>query len=322
MRSLARLLGSPHCPAAVPILLMGAILLVHFAPAQPAQGETIGDRLWIWGHPAGVYNESYLAPLAKKSTMEPVAAADWMGVRNMIFVRYNNLPKPPLDDYYRPFEKLDRVYWSLVAAGGATSQAERDEVYRLAGQQANLAGFILDDFFHGHVSDPLDLRDPPADAAPFDASLTPEQLHMIRQRTVRGKRLPLMAVVYTGQISPRARRHLDEVDQVCLWTWRPADLEFLESNLAALERLIPGKSIFLGCYMFDFHARRPLPVPLMRRQTELAYRWVRQGRVEGIIFLATPNVDVGLEAVQWTRDWIARTADEPIQRMENVQPLP
>jgi hypothetical protein len=363
----------------------------------------------------------------------------------MIFVRYDGLPKPPFEDYYRPFQKLDRVYWSMVGAGGVTSQAEREQVYRLAEHQPNLAGFILDDFFHGHATDRLgdaisepwlaqnhcrfpvsftitppapvacdvielvqtdwgtgdyrskdfavDLSTDPAvwqevtagtfpnspaakvrlqlpdpefaalririlsthdvkaamscglkalrlyrsdrevdlggwkatasssypgfDATgalgvvtSFRASLTPEQLREIRQMTVRGHKLPLMAVVYTGQISPRARWHLNEVDQVCLWTWRPADLEHLEQHLNALEALIPGKPIFLGCYMYDFNDRRPLPVESMQRQTQLGYQWLKQGRIEGMIFLATANVDVGLEAVQWTRAWIAQVQGE------------
>jgi len=29
-----------------------------------------------------------------------------------------------------------------------------------------------------------------------------------------------------------------------------------------------------------------------------------------MIFLATPNVDVGLKAVDWTRNWIHQTGDE------------
>ena len=32
------------------------------------QTDRIRDRLWIWGHPAGVYNDSYLAPLGKQSS--------------------------------------------------------------------------------------------------------------------------------------------------------------------------------------------------------------------------------------------------------------
>jgi hypothetical protein len=32
-----------------------------------------------------------------------------------------------------------------------------------------------------------------------------------------------------------------------------------------------------------------------------------------MIFLATPNVDVGLEAVEWTRKWISRVGDEELE---------
>jgi hypothetical protein len=32
-----------------------------------------------------------------------------------------------------------------------------------------------------------------------------------------------------------------------------------------------------------------------------------------MVFLATPNVDVGLEAVDWTRQWIAQVGDEDLQ---------
>jgi hypothetical protein len=149
---------------------------------------------------------------------------------------------------------------------------------------------------------------------PFRASLTPEQLRELGQRTVRGQKLPVMAVVYTGQISPRAKWHLDEVDEICLWTWRPEDLEDLESNLSALEALVPGKPIYQGCYTYDFNTSRPLSVQLMRQQTELGYAWLKAGRIRGMIFLATPNMDVGLEAVEWTRQWIRDVGQQPLTR--------
>ncbi|MBM4091213.1 MAG: hypothetical protein FJ276_17595 [Planctomycetes bacterium] len=283
--------------------------------AQMERGETVRDRLWIWGHPAGVYNASFIADLPKKSVLEPVAAADTMGLRNMIFVRYDGKPAPPFETYFTPFQKLDRVYWSLVGASGATSAEEREQVFRLAEAHENLCGFILDDFFHASATGPA--SDPEAEAAhlkgsvaPFDASLSPQELRAIAERKVRGLKLPVMAVVYTGQISLRAKQHLAEVDQICLWTWRPDDLRHLEGNLTKLEKLALNKPVFLGCYMFDFADRRPLPVALMQRQTELGYTWLKDGRIEGLIFLATPNVDVDLEAVAWTRDWIARVGDE------------
>jgi len=403
------------------------------------QPSRIRDRLWIWGHPAGVYNDSYLAPLGKKSTIEPVAAAHMMGIRNMIFVRYGGKPQPPFEEYYEPFKQLDHVYWSLVGAGGATSEDERRHVIRLAEQNENIAGFILDDFFHprpqmwlaanhprfpvtltikpspatdcqhvelvqtdwrtgdyrskdvvvevsadgqrftlvqeaelpnepgkslrialpagpfrvfriqvrsthdteGAIScglksvrflrdgQPVNLQDWQAEASStypgfsavgvleegerYSASLSPEQLHALGERRYRGKKLPITAVVYVRQISPRLKSYLDEVEQVSLWTWRPADLDHLTENLAALEKLIPGKPVLLGCYMYDFDRRKPLSVERMKMQVELGYRWLREGRIAGMIFLATPNVDVGLESVEWTREWIAQVGDKQLK---------
>ena len=74
----------------------------------------------------------------------------------------------------------------------------------------------------------------------------------------------------------------------------------------------PGQTAFLGCYMYGFYESKPLPVALMRRQVELGYQWLKAGRIAGIIFLATPNVNVGLEAVEWTRRWIHDNADQPL----------
>jgi hypothetical protein len=298
--------------------LLGCAMLVVSVEAQTPSGETVRDRLWIWGHPAGVYNASFLAPWPRKSSIEPVPAAQWLGVPNMIFVHYGGKPEPPFDDYYRPFRKLDRVYWSLVGASGVTSAEEREHVYRLAEANGNLTGFILDDFFHVPVvPDSYPGFDPESllgVVRPFPASLTPGQLAELGERTVRGRKLPIMAVVYTGQIAPQAKWHLDEVDEVCLWTWRPGDLKDLEANLTALEKLVPGKPIYLGCYMYDFDARRALPIELMKQQTESGFKWLKAGRIQGMIFLATPNVDVGLEAVEWTRQWIAQFGDEPLEK--------
>ncbi len=46
----------------------------HSAPSL-SKGETVRDRIWVWGHPAEAYNESFIKDLAKKSTVEPVTAA-------------------------------------------------------------------------------------------------------------------------------------------------------------------------------------------------------------------------------------------------------
>lgn len=74
-----------------------------------------------------------------------------------------------------------------------------------------------------------------------------------------------------------------------------------------------GKPVLLGCYMYDFDQSKPLPVERMKMQVELGHRWLCDGRIAGMIFLATPNVDVGLEAVEWTRQWIVQMGDEELE---------
>jgi hypothetical protein len=48
-----------------------------------------------------------------------------------------------------------------------------------------------------------------------------------------------------------------------------------------------------------------MPLPVMEQQCSLGLRWLQEGRIEGMIFLASCLCDLGLEPVEWTRKWIA-----------------
>ena len=139
-----------------------AVLILLCCIGPYAQADTIGDHLWIWGHPAGSCNDGFLRPMKLVSKIGPVDAAQRMGLKNIIVVRYIGKPTPPFDTYYNPFRKLDRVCWFLVGAGGGSSSAEREAAFLLAEKNKNLVGFILDDFFHeqreGNAADPLPSR--------------------------------------------------------------------------------------------------------------------------------------------------------------------
>jgi len=148
---------------------------------------------------------------------------------------------------------------------------------------------------------------------PVPAALSVEQLQQLRKRlTVNGRKLDLSVVVYTHQLDRRITPHLKQCDIVSLWTWKAVELANLEDNFARLETLVPGKRILLGLYMWDFGTNKPMPVDLMKTQCELALMWLRQGRIEGMIFLATNICDLDLETVNWTRRWIAEVGDRPL----------
>lgn len=296
------------------MLLAAAVALACGFSANADEGttnETVGDRLYVWAHPAGVYNkEPYLKGLNKSSTIEPVDGVKFMGLKNAYFIRYHDVPSIPFDKYYEPFKTLDRVVWSLTGEAGATSVEERKEVFKLAARNKNISGFIMDDFFKGMVFP--EAKDKAEANSPLPASLTPKDLADLRPSlTVEDRTLPLTVVVYATQIVPRARFHLEHVDNVALWTWDPKELDHLEQNLKKLEQLAPGKGILLGCYLYDFNHNTPIPVDRMKLQVEAGYRWLQQGRIKGMIFLGTPILDLGFDAVDWTRDWIAKVKNEP-----------
>jgi hypothetical protein len=439
IRSLAR--GTIAVTLFVQFALMTA---TGFSAEAPSRQQRVRDRLWLWTHPAGSYNNDFIKNRSEKSIVEPVDAVRDMGLGNAYFIRYKDVPKLPFDSYYAPFQVLDRVCWSLTGASGATSVEEREHVLKLAEKNENITSFIMDDFFHpaahvplqwlaeNDVSFPVSLTLQPDDPTPADrlrlvqsqwytkdyrskafavdvsadgksfrqvaagelpnkpgaakdvdlpkdpfvklririlsthdskqaatscglkhvelqnggqsiatekwaveassefpghaarnvlstqsvpmrASLTPEQLRELRKRLViGGRRIPLHVVVYSHAIIPRATHHLRHVDAITLWTWDPNEIKNLEQTLKRLEQLAPNKKIFLGCYMYDFGKRMPLPVELMKQQTELGYEWLRQGRIKGMIFLASPICDLGLESVEWTRQWIRRVGDREL----------
>jgi hypothetical protein len=271
-------------------------------PATP--GSTVRDRLWLWGHDAGAHNDSWGLP--RPSRITPAEAAFYLGVPNLIMVRYLGRPSPPFDQYAVPFQPLKRVVWSVVGATGRTDEEERDHVLDLAARHPNITGVMLDDFFAGASRESA--------TEGHRAALPLDKLRELRsQLAVAGRRLDLWAVLYEHQLEKPLAEHLELVDQVSLWTWDSEKLTGLEANLERLEALSPQSGKVLGCYLWDYGKRQAMPLDLMKYQCELGLAWLKQGHIEGMIFLASCICDLGLEAVEWTRQWIADVGEQLVQ---------
>ncbi|MDD5707637.1 MAG: hypothetical protein PHR35_17090 [Kiritimatiellae bacterium] len=251
--------------------------------------ETLGDRLWIWGHEVGSH-DSYIKP--RKSTITPIEAAKSMGLTNLIMVRYEGKPAPPYESYARPFASLRQFVWSIVGGGGHPADGDFDAALDLAARFPNMTGVIMDDFFQVEASDTF--------------SYTVEQLRDIRKRLhSQAKPLDLWTVVYLDRsLEKPIAPYLAECDVITAWTWWAGNLPRLESNLTRLEAMAPGKRIVLGCYLYDYGGNKPMPQAAMEEQCRLGLRWLQEGRIEGMVFLASCVCDQPFEAVEWTRSWI------------------
>lgn len=262
---------------------------------------TVRDHLWTWGHVAGSYTGEF--GLDQVSTIGPAQAAAYLGVPNLVMVSYHGKPEPPYEPCAQELSGLRQVVWSVVGGGG-TSRGFEEELgatQRLAAQFPNITGAMMDDFFIG-----------PPD--PRLAVYTPEEIAAMRDRlhASQPRPLDLWVVLYNHNMVLPIAPHLAACDVVAFWTWTGNELPQLEENFARAEALAPQARKVLGCYMYDFGNSQPLPVEAMQRQCEIGLRWLREGRIEGMILLGTCIADLGLETVEWTRRWVDRVGEQEI----------
>lgn len=249
--------------------------------------SNVRDKLWIWAHEAGSHNSGWELPAP--SRMTPAEGAFYLGVPNIIMVRYDDKPAPPFEQYAIAFSPLKRVVWSIVGAGGRTEKEEVELARNLAAQFPNICGVMMDDFFKGDG----------------EGAYTADELSQIQEQlTVYGQKLDLWVVLYNHQLGVPVDEHLAQCDVVTFWTWRSDDLNALEENFGCIERIAPSCKKVLGCYMWDYGNRKPMPISLMEKQCQLGLQWLRSGRIDGMIFLASCICDLELETVEYTRRWI------------------
>jgi hypothetical protein len=281
--------------------------LSAFGQVTPPKAGTVRDKLWIFSNPT---NADY-GLLRKRSVMSPFEAAVYMGIPNIFMVQqypgkgeetWYKPWEPPFEQYTLPLTMLRRVAWSLVGASGITKDWERKQVLTMARRVPNFVGVYLDDFF----------RDKPGGEV---ASLSLDQLRDI-QRQIKGpgKKMDIYVTFYARQLSLPIAEYLKLIDVITLWMWKPEELAEVDAHLSRLEKVAPQSRKMLGVYTVALDETKTpawtgMPIPLMQKQCEQALRWLGSGRVEGIIIYGGTTVDLGFEAVDWTREWVLKVGD-------------
>jgi len=265
--------------------------------------DTVRDRLWVWCHQAGSNNGMFGVP--GESRMTPAEAAFYLDVPNALMVVFQGKPEPPFDRLAVSMRPLKRVVWSIIGDSSSTrndKETDIDEVISLAGKFPNFSGGMMDDFFH------------PADEKGAISRYGTADIASFRKRLNQApKKLDLWVVVYTHNLDLPIRPYLDNCDVVTFWTWSAADLRDLTKNFERFEQVAGPARKVLGCYMWDFGTGKPMPLYLMKLQCEKGLQWLKEGRIEGMIFLSSVVCDLDLEAVEWTRRWIADVGDQPLK---------
>ena len=265
---------------------------------------TLRDRCWLWAHTEGAHNQAWGLPAA--SRMTPVEAAYYLGVSNLIMVVYRNEPRPPFDRHAVAMRPLKRVIWSIVGDSGSKrndEQSDLESVLALGARFPNIHGAMMDDFF-------LSQPGPAGEQARYSLAATQQ----FRDKLHAAPRpLELWVVVYNMLLDRPIAPWLDACDVLTYWTWQADELAHLERDLDRLDALAPKARKVLGCYLWDYGGKQThMPLAAMARQCELGRHWLKQGRIEGMIFLSNCVCDLELPAVEWTRTWLAAVGDERV----------
>lgn len=265
---------------------------------------TFRDKLWLWGQsPDSHYEKTNVYQLPGHSRMTAMEGAVYFDIPNMCRIKMLGHPVPPYDQESIALKPCKEVVWSLLGAGGepVTEWGDAEEVIRQAKIFPNITGGVFDDFFL------------PARISHF----TPERLREVKRRLSEGagRNLDMWVVCYEDKLDgiPNIADYLNAFDVITFWTWKGSQLNQAQNNIDRIRALTPGKRVLAGCYMWNYGERCPLTIEQMKFQTDLYLRYLREGKIDGIVICSNCVADLDIDTVEWTREWIQKHRDEVIE---------
>ncbi|MFB0525346.1 MAG: hypothetical protein ACETVZ_07370 [Phycisphaerae bacterium] len=264
------------------------------AEQKPKPGkQTVRDKLWIWGHPVD-YHYGKQCGIYKHSRMTPLEAAIYLGTPNIFMADYKNSLIAPYDQYALPLHVMKRVVWSIAWQPGTEYAEGRRSILDMSAKWAELEGVILNMFLmHADMEPNFPLR----------------KYKEIRKQF---SEMDLWLIAAPQAIVDKNRPYIDLCDGLVLFKWQPNALKNVEGDFANLEKHASDKERVQLCCLWDYANKRPMPVETMKYQCKLGLKMLGDGRSHGMVFLASCICDLGLEAVEWTRKWIAEVGDRSL----------
>lgn len=244
--------------------------------------RNINSRLWLWCHRPGAHNGKYNLPV--NSSISPVEASARLGINQLIYVHFG-AQDHPREETASQLRGNDLV-WSMTGAGGNTSQEGREKVLSLANNNLNIKGFIFDDFWE----------------TPNGFAMSREEL---RDLKARAEGMDFWAVLYVAELFREGvKDYLEYFDRYTIWNWHPPHLATIEDKLDRFREMLGDKKQYMGVYLWDYDKGKPMPNDLLKHQLRVGLDRMKDGSLEGMIFLASCVMDMELESVEILEDWL------------------
>jgi hypothetical protein len=247
----------------------------------------VKDRLWLWGTRVNALQEYGFT----ESRMTVADGLRYLGLDRATMC--GNLP--PREEEYLPVGHCRDLVWEMSFDEGFSFDRPLAPIVNLHRNHPNVEGVLLDDFSTTEIN----------------RGARPEVLE--RMRGEMPDSLGLWLVIYSMSLDiPDLDEYLRHADRISFWVWHARELPDLPQAVSRCNRLSGGKPMVLGLYFYDFGENQPMTVKQMEQQVDTGLDLLRSGECEGLCFLSSSVMDVGLETVDWTRRWIQEHGADPI----------
>lgn len=255
--------------------------------------SSLRDKIWLWGQIPGGHHSPAFYNLPGENKMTPTEGLEYFGIKNLCRVKLSREADCSfLEDKWlgAPAEK---VCLSLIGAGGAVPKDDMEPILTMAKDDPRIVSAVMDDF----ISEARMKAFPPEVLEGFV-----DRLHNTLDR-----KLELWSVIYERDLEKPIQSRARLFDVTTFWTWYGADnLPRRQAHFEKMREIVDGGRMMLGVYMYDYGNKCVLSDELMRRQLDFVGEKMATGEIEGIILCSNCIADLGLSAVDITREWIGQ----------------
>ena len=250
------------------------------------------DKCWLWGHPAGRYNEDYNLD----SRMTPMECCNYLGIRNVFMVPVNWEVNER--QYNKSFTTLNQVGWGY-------DYCDFDKIIEQAKEFPNIGCVAFDDFTSNlsstHQNNHEGLK------ALFD-----------KYHNNNVRRLDTWMVIYTmhfgvtDEYDAKLQPFLDMIDGAIMWTWSEKDVCLIPEKFEKFKSMTPNTRRMVGVYLFNFGDGKEATGEAVKWQLDWAREKLLAGEIEGIVLHTNTMADLDFEAYDVALEWMKTYGDEVI----------
>lgn len=259
------------------------------------------DKLWLWAHPEGRYNNEF--GNTEVSRMTPLEGAMYLDCSGLFMVPVG--VQLNRRQYNHSFKPMQRVGWDLLRTYEGNPEegaAKHPELAKILVEEAkdfkNITCGVFDDFVIGkrYKLFPLEnmwkVRD------------------ILKNNDVRP--LDMWMVLYTNDfgINPTDDEefwpYIEPFDGVILWTWEESYLDKFEERYKLYKEKTEGKKRMLGLYLYNFGEHKKATAKAVEWQLERYYELLLSGEIQGICFHTNTMADLDHDAYKVCCEWLEK----------------